>query len=379
MNVDSDGFNSTFSGNFSGSGGLAKSGVGTLTLTGASTYTGPTAVTTGALVLEKTSSHTASLGNTAITVANGATFSPILGASPSSAMVKAGAVGSGTAGATLTLAPGSTFSMADGAVGNFNLQQENNFSGPAFTIGGASGAAPTLVFDFGGPSAGTDQIDVTKTVSVLATGGKITVDALGGYSGLQNYDLIVSAGGFSGRNGNNFTLTTTTESVDGITYDFSLADSTTTDEILTVQGFVPAVRTGLASKTATGEIPTVSATPPSASDPVAADSAAETTDQDVALASGEHLAARSLDGGEDASAWSEMPAVDTGTDSDLSAASFTANPDSSTLLQSANGEAESAPQLTVAAVPEPSTNMSLLSVFGVAAGWLLRRRKRTGL
>jgi T5SS/PEP-CTERM-associated repeat protein/autotransporter-associated beta strand protein len=248
ININSGGVNSTFSGNFSGTGGLAKTGAGTITLTGSSTYTGATAVNAGTLALTTGSAQTASLGNTTISVAAGATFSPTLAASHFSTVANAGTTGSGTAGATLTLAPGSAFSMAGGAVGTFNLQQQSAFSGPAFTIGGASGAAPALTFAIGNASTGPDSIDVTKTVTVLATGASITIDALAGDTGLTagNYDLITSAGGFSGTGGNDFTLANTTLVVDGTTYDFSLADSTADDEVLTVS--VAAVSPALESR-----------------------------------------------------------------------------------------------------------------------------------
>jgi T5SS/PEP-CTERM-associated repeat protein/autotransporter-associated beta strand protein len=238
VNIHSDGFNSTFSGNFSGAGGIAKSGSGAVTLTGASTYTGATAVNGGTLALMTGTAHTASLGNTAITVASGATFAATLGASPFSSVVNAGTIGSGSAAATLTLNPGSTFSMAGTSLATFNLQQESGFSGPAFTIGGASGIAPTLIFDIGNAATGTDLLRVTGTVSVRATGGDIAIDALAGDTSLAagNYDLIVSGGGFSGVNGNGLALSGTTLVVSGTTYDLSLAHSTADDEILTVSG-----------------------------------------------------------------------------------------------------------------------------------------------
>ena len=149
MRINTDGFTSTFTGNFSGAGGITKTGSGKLGLTGASTYTGMTAVNAGTLALTTAAGHTASLGNTAITVASGATFAATLGASPFSQMVNAGTTGSGSAGAKLTLGAGSTFSMAGTSLATFNLQQENSFSAPAFTIGGASGIAPSLIFDIG--------------------------------------------------------------------------------------------------------------------------------------------------------------------------------------------------------------------------------------
>jgi T5SS/PEP-CTERM-associated repeat protein/autotransporter-associated beta strand protein len=247
VTINSNGFNSTFSGNLTGAGGLAKSGSGAVTLTGSSTYTGPTAVNAGTLALMTAAAHTASLGSTAITVASGATLSATLSAAPFSKMVNVGAAGSGTAGATLTLTPGSTFSMAGASLATFNLQQETSFTGPAFTIGGASGIAPTLIFDIGNAATGADLLHVTSTVSVLATGGRITVAPLAGDTTLTagNYDLISSAGGFSGSNGNGLVLSGTALAIDGATYDLSLAHSTTDDEILTLSRSTPSTPASL--------------------------------------------------------------------------------------------------------------------------------------
>ena len=288
MNVNSNGFSSTFSGNFSGAGGIAKTGSGTISLTGSSNYTGATAVAAGTLALTTGAGHTASLGNTAITVAAGATFSATLGASPFSKTVNAGTTGTSSAGATLTLGPGSSLSLAGPSLATFNLQQGSAFSGPAFTIGGASGIAPSLIFDIGNAAAGTDLLHVTRTVSVLATGGDITIDPLAGDTSLTagSYDLIVSAGGFSGTGGNGLQLSGTTLAISGTTYDLSLAHSTADDEILTV------------------------------TDAPAAPSAA------------------------------------------------------------APAGRESAPLVGTTAVPEPGTMMSMVSVFGMAGAWMLRRRGR---
>jgi hypothetical protein len=199
--------------------------------------------------------------------------------------------------------------MAGPSIATFQLLQENAFSGPAFTIGGASGIAPTLTFDIGNAATGPDSIDVTKTVTVLATGGKITIDALAGDTTLTDgsYDLITSAGGFSGSGGNHFTLTDTTLLVDGTTYDFSLANSTADDEVLTVS--------------------TAAVAP-----------AAES---------------RSF-------AWHDESRTDP-----LGGTSAIAAPRANT------------PLAGTAAVPEPSTTMSLLSVFGLAAAAQFRRRRKS--
>jgi T5SS/PEP-CTERM-associated repeat protein/autotransporter-associated beta strand protein len=246
MNVNSDGFSSTFSGSFSGAGGIAKSGSGAITLTGVSTYTGATAVNAGTLALITGAGHTAALGNTAITVASGAAFDASAGAAPFSRIVSAGTTASGSLGATLTLDPGSRFSMAGASLATFDLQQESAFSGPAFTIGGASGIAPSLIFDIGNAATGPDLLRVTDTVHVLATGGDITIDPLAGDTSLTvgSYYLIISAGGFSGTGGNGLILSGTTLAVDGTTYDLSLAHSTADDEILTVSD-APAAPSGL--------------------------------------------------------------------------------------------------------------------------------------
>lgn len=82
--------NQTLSGVISGSGVLNKSNDGILTLLGNSTYTGATLVSAGSLLV------TGSLGNTAVTVQNGATFG-----------------GSGSIGSSLGLGAESFFEMVD--------------------------------------------------------------------------------------------------------------------------------------------------------------------------------------------------------------------------------------------------------------------------
>jgi hypothetical protein len=255
-------------------------------------------VNAGTLALKNAGATTASLGNTAITVASGATFSATVAAGAADKTVGAGSGGAGTVGATLTLDPGSTFTLAGTAIGTFDLRQDASFSGAAFTIGGASGIKPSLIFDIGNGSTGTDLIDVTKDVDVLTTGGDISIDALAGDTGLTpgNYDLIAAAGGFSGSDGNGLSLSGTTLNVGGTTYDLSLDHSTEDDEILTV-----------------------SAAPP------------------VSGAIGQPAAFR-----EDF-----KPAT-------------TLN----------------APLVGTTAVPEPGADASMLSAFGIAAAWLMRRRRK---
>ena len=67
--LDTDGNNATLSGAISGTGGLTKIGLGTLTLSGAGTYSGPTAVNAGTLQAGATSAFSP---NSAYTVSSGA-------------------------------------------------------------------------------------------------------------------------------------------------------------------------------------------------------------------------------------------------------------------------------------------------------------------
>ena len=70
--IDTNGFNSTFSGIFNGLGGLNKTGSGTLNLTGANTYGGNTMVSNGILLVNNTLASATGTGN--VTVNAGATL-----------------------------------------------------------------------------------------------------------------------------------------------------------------------------------------------------------------------------------------------------------------------------------------------------------------
>jgi hypothetical protein len=193
-------------------------------------------VNSGTLALTTSSlAHTASLGNTAIVTGSGTTFIAGFGGTNPGALVVAGATGSGTAGASLALGPGSNFIMSGSAPLTFRLQQENSFAGPAFTIGGASGSVPALTFGLG--QTASDLLAVTGTVDVLGIGAAITVNPLSGDHFLTagNYDLITGADVVGG---NLFTLTDPAVVVQGTTYDLSLSESGTA-EVLTVTSLGP--------------------------------------------------------------------------------------------------------------------------------------------
>ena len=146
-----------------GSGGLThitKVGSGTWTLTGASTYTGSTSVSTGRLLVN------GSLGATAVSVSSGAT----LGGSGSLAGVLTASSGS-------NLAPG----PSSGAVGTLT------------TSGGLTLAGTTnLHFDLSNTSSsGNDKITVTSgTVTFNSAIVNVNVNLLNGVLGTGTYALI---------------------------------------------------------------------------------------------------------------------------------------------------------------------------------------------
>ncbi len=72
--LDTNGFNATWSGAFSGNGNLAKAGAGTLTLSGTNTYTGTTTVTSGTLQISNNGS-VSSTGSGALSVTSNGSLS----------------------------------------------------------------------------------------------------------------------------------------------------------------------------------------------------------------------------------------------------------------------------------------------------------------
>jgi hypothetical protein len=222
-------------------GGLTLSNSGLVTLSGASTYTAATTVSKGKLAL------TGSLGNTPISVANGATFAPASG-------TFAGSTATSTAGATLNLNALSIFTMQDTSVGTFSVIGGATFPGTALTLGGA-----TLNFDLGA-SGTNDELIVKKGSSggvASVTGTQtINVDALSSLSSLSTgaYTLI-SAG--SGLNAGTFTLGSTSLTVGTHTYTLSLSNSATA-ETLTVANAVTTTATTYNLSATTGGLATTS-------------------------------------------------------------------------------------------------------------------------
>jgi len=174
----------TFSGATTVSGGTLQVGNG---VSGSLSSATPISVTGGTLIL----AAGGSIGNTSISVTGSGTFAP----QPGSGTVAAGTTGAGSGGATLSLASGTTFSMVDGAIGAFNLQQQSGFgaANTALTLNGAG-----LNFDISNAGAdklvvnvGSASVSGVNTIALTAIGSSLTV---GG-----NYPLISApAGGLGG-------------------------------------------------------------------------------------------------------------------------------------------------------------------------------------
>ncbi|GAA5131942.1 autotransporter-associated beta strand repeat-containing protein [Luteolibacter yonseiensis] len=120
-------------GSESAAGGLKKTGAGTLTISSASTYTGPTAVEAGTLLVN------GSLGDTAVTVASGAT----LGGTGGSIGVTTGSVDVAVGG---ILAPGSSIG--------------------GLIVNGSVTVAGTYSFEYDGGTGTADSLDVNGTLTL---------------------------------------------------------------------------------------------------------------------------------------------------------------------------------------------------------------------
>ena len=179
-----------------GSGGLTKAGSGTWTISGASTYSGPTNVNVGELVVS------GGLPNTpGVTVASAAVLN---------------AQGTITLGGTLA-ATSATVDLRGASDNTINTLSIGN---------GLSLSGSSLYLDVG--TGGTDRISATGAASISGT-NTINLSVIAGQTvPTGSYTLISATGGL----GSGFTLGSTPAGF----YNFSLAGSTATAETLTITG-----------------------------------------------------------------------------------------------------------------------------------------------
>ncbi len=195
---------------------LAKTGAGTLTLTGSSSHTGATNLNVGTIVIDHSGANTGALGNTAVTGSAGTTL-----------LVKGNTnIGNGAGG---TLTSSGTVSLADTTVNTLTIG------------GGITLNAATLGLDIG---TGTIDLISAGGAATLAGTSTVNLSLLTG-NALQSgtYTFLSATGGISG---SNFTLGTKPTGF----YQFSFADSTSTAANLTISGnATPAIAywTGLGS------------------------------------------------------------------------------------------------------------------------------------
>ena len=171
--------NGVFAGAISGSGGVVKSGAGTLVLTGANTYGGGTTITTGTLQGDAGSLQGSMIDNATLAFAQvtDGTFAGVI--SGTGALVKQGA-------GTLTLSGANTY-------GGGTTVLAGTLKGNTASLQGAMVDDATLVFDqatdgsFDGVVSGTGQL-------VKDGAGTLTLGAANTYSG----GTIVNAGNLQG-------------------------------------------------------------------------------------------------------------------------------------------------------------------------------------
>jgi autotransporter-associated beta strand protein len=151
-------------------GGLTKSGAGTMLLSGASNYAGPTTVSQGKLKID------GSIANSAVSVSGGASLGG-RGSIAGTVVVEGGS----------SVAQRGTLDLTDGAPGTLWLTNANA-STTVLTLGGAAGNASLMTLEVG--AAGADRVLLDSGKLVVNPGGAIiTITPLSGF-GLGTYDLI---------------------------------------------------------------------------------------------------------------------------------------------------------------------------------------------
>jgi fibronectin-binding autotransporter adhesin len=200
--VDSNGFNVGIGQVLGGTGGLTKSGAGTLTLSAVNTYTGATTVNAGTLALDAS----ASLASTQISVSSGATFD----VSAQAYSVGSGVTltNNGTVNGGFSVATGGTLNGSgtfSGAVAvNGALNPGNSPGVQTFASGLTLGSASVTTMEIAGLGgvAGTDFDFINVTGGTLTHDGSLAIVDFGGFdisaqTGTFNlFDMVAGTGDF---------------------------------------------------------------------------------------------------------------------------------------------------------------------------------------